>query len=122
MPGWNVYMCAFIRKKVSFGLWRAAGALNNGELYDTMKRFKMQYKYAVRRLKRGMDGKQTDKFLNGVLNRGQDIFAEIKKIRGNVKVFINCVDGVTGSETYCKHFCKYIFKSCTQDMKIKLRN
>ena len=69
MPGWNEYVRPYQEvSKFWYGLWRAAGAPNNGELYDTMKRFKMQYKYAVRRLKRGMEGIQNDKFLNGVLN------------------------------------------------------
>ena len=105
MPGWNEYVRPYQEEsKFWYGLWRAAGAPNNGELYDTMKRFKMQYKYAVRRLKRGMEGIQNDKFLNGVLNGGQDIFAEIKKIRGNVKVTSNCVDGVTGSENISNTF------------------
>ena len=81
----------------------------------------MQYKYAVRRLKRGMEGIQNDKCMNGVLNGGQDIFAVIKKIRGNVKVTSNCVDVATGSEI--SQTCLQIFtKSCTQDMKIKLQN
>ena len=68
MPGWNEYVRLY-QEESKF--WFMEGCRSNGELYDTMKRFKMQYKYAVRKLKRGMDGEQTDKFLNGVLNGGQ---------------------------------------------------
>jgi len=80
-------MCIHVKKKVSFGV-------DYGELYDTIKRFKMQCKYAVRRLKRGME----------VLNGGHDIDTEIKKIRVNVKVTTKCVNGVTGSENISSTF------------------
>ena len=34
------------------GVWRAAGCPEVGELYEINRQAKMQYKYAVRRLKR----------------------------------------------------------------------
>ena len=52
-----------------------------GDLCEMNRHAKMQYKYAVRRLKRASYNLQRDKLLTGLLNGGLDIFKEIKKIQ-----------------------------------------
>ena len=49
------------------------------ELYEINRQAKMQYKYAVRRLKRAAYNIKKDKLLAGLLDVGLDIFQEIKK-------------------------------------------
>ena len=53
----------------------------------------MQYKYAVRRLKKANDNIINDKFVNGLLMGGCNIFDEVKKFRGKVKTCSNTIDG-----------------------------
>ena len=60
-------------------VWRAAGCPEVGELYEINRQAKMQYKYAVRRLKQAAYNIKKDKLLAGLLDVGLDIFQEIKK-------------------------------------------
>ena len=60
----------------------------------------MQYKYAVRGLKRAAYNIKKDKLLTGLLDGGLDIFQEIKKFRGKTST----VDGFFGAEDISNHF------------------
>ena len=51
--GWNEYVKPFQDESLFVnGLWKAAGSPNNGDLFIMNRNAKMQYKYAVKRLKR----------------------------------------------------------------------
>ena len=84
-------------------VWRAAGCPEVGELYEINRQAKMQYKYAVRRLKRAAYNIKKDKLLTGLLDGGLDIFQEIKKFRGKTSTVSSSVDGHTGAEDISNH-------------------
>ena len=53
IPGWTEYVKPYQDESLFWnGVWRAAGCPEVGELYEINRQAKMQYKYAVRRLKR----------------------------------------------------------------------
>ena len=64
----------------------------------------MQYKYAVRRLKRARNRIQHDKFASGLLQGGVNIFSEIKKFRGQTQTLSSSIDGAVGSQDISEHF------------------
>jgi hypothetical protein len=79
------------------GVWRAAGCPKAGELYEINRQAKMQYKYAVRRLKRAAHNIKKDKLLTGLLQ-------EIKKFRGKTSTVSSSVDGHIVAEDISNHF------------------
>ena len=60
------------------GVWMAVGCPDQGELHNVNCTAKMQYKYAVRRLKRANYNMEKDKFMQSLLNGGLNIFNEIR--------------------------------------------
>jgi len=74
-----------------------SGCPEVGELYEINRQAKMQYKYAVRRLKRAAHNIKKDKLLTGLLH-------EIKKFRGKTSTVSSSVDGYTGAEDISNHF------------------
>ena len=105
IPGWTEYVKPYQDESVFWhGMWGAAGKPNIGELYRLKQETKMQYKYAVRRLKRASYNIQKDKLLNGFLKGGVDIFKEIKKFRGKTCTISSSVDGKVGSADISAHF------------------
>ena len=91
-PGWSEYVKPFCEEsKFWFSVWQSAGHPTGGDLYNVMKNSKLQYKYAVRRLKRANNRIQNDKFVEGIIHGGKNIFSEIKKFRGTTKT-CRCID------------------------------
>ena len=64
----------------------------------------MQYKYAVRRLKRTSNNIQQQKFIDELITGGKDIFSEIRKFRGTSRNLASSVDGQVGAENVSNHF------------------
>ena len=107
--GWNEYVKPFQDESLFVnGLWKAAGSPNNGDLFIMNRNAKMQYKYAVKRLKRATYKIQQNKFVEGLLNGSVNIFKEIKKFREQSKATSSTVDGVTGSDEISVHFAQII--------------
>ena len=107
MPGWNEYVKPFQdESKFWFGVWKAAGCPDYGELHDIQRTTRMQYKYAVqvRRLKRTSNDIQPQKFIDGLLTGGKNIFSEIRKFRGTSRNIASCVDGQTGADNVSNLF------------------
>ena len=53
IPGWTEYVKPYQDESLFWNeVWCAAGCPEVGELYEINRQAKMQYKYAVRRLKR----------------------------------------------------------------------
>ena len=77
----------------------------------------MQYKYAVRRLKRAGDSIQNDKFVQDLLKGGKNIFEEIKQFRGRSKVCSSTIDGEVGSENIAEHFAN-VYSEFYSRMKV----
>jgi len=105
IPGWSEYVKPYQEESLFWhGVWMAAGCPDQGELYNVNRTAKMQYKYAVRRLKRANYNMQKDKFMQSLLNGGVNIFNEIKKFRGNSKTVSSSIDGVVGAQNISEHF------------------
>ena len=105
IPGWTEYVKPYQDESLFWnGVWRAAGCPEVGELYEINRQAKMQYKYAVRRLKRAAYNIKKDKLLTGLLDGGLDIFQEIKKFRGKTSTVSSSVDGYIGAEDISNHF------------------
>ena len=135
IPGWSEYVKPFQEEsKFWHGVWLAAGSPNQGELYNLYRSTKMQYKYAVRRLKRATYNIQQDKFVQGLLNGGVNIFSEIKKFRGQTSTLSSCIDGEVGSdnisnnfsqiysELYSKHTHGVEFEEMVSEVNSKINN
>lgn len=107
IPGWNEYVKPYQDESLFWNsLWRAAGNPDQGDLYQLHRESKMQYKYAVRRLKRASNNIKKDNFINGLLNGGVNIFTEIKKLRGKSRNVSSTVDGRNSSQDISEHFAQ----------------
>ena len=69
-----------------------------------MKESKLQYKYAIRRLKRANQNIQNDKFIQSIIQGGSNIFAEIKRFRGKSSNCSSRIDGEVGSTDIANRF------------------
>ena len=104
-PGWSEYVKPFCdESKFWYSVWFSAGQPREGALHDLMKTSKLQYKYAVRRLSRANQKIQNDKFLQGLLNGGANIFSEVKKFRGVSKTCSSRIDEDVGAKNIANRF------------------
>ena len=69
-----------------------------------MRRSKVQYHHAVRRLKRSQESIVKNKFVNAVKDGGVNIFKEIKHHRGVIKKCSSTIDGEVGAANIASHF------------------
>ena len=105
VPGWNDYVKPFSEEnKFWYSVWVSAGKPSQGALFSLMKRSKLQYKHAIRRLKRANQKIQNDKFLQSIIEGGSNIFAEIKKFRGKSKNISSRIDDEVGSKNIANRF------------------
>ena len=105
IAGWSEYVKPFCdESKFWHAIWMSAGRPSTGHLFDMMMHTKRQFKYAVRRLKRAEDKIQNDKFVQGILGGGVNIFTEIKKFRGNVKQCSSVIDNEVGGSNIANLF------------------
>jgi hypothetical protein len=105
IPGWNDYVKPYSEEsKFWFATWRSAGKPGFGAIHDAMLYSKRQYKYAIRRLKRANEKLQNDKFVNGILTGGANIFNEIKKHRGISKNYSSRIDDQVGAKNIANRF------------------
>ena len=85
-------------------IWLSQGKPRFGDIYNNMRLSRLQYKYAVRRLKRCNDRIQTEKFISGIFENGRNIFDEIRKFRGIRKATSTSIDGEVGAKNIAEHF------------------
>ena len=85
-------------------VWLSQGKPQIGFVYESMKKSKNAYKYAIRRLKRCNDRIQNEKYLAGLIGQGKNIFQEIRKSRGTFNTFSSRIDQVVGSANIAQHF------------------
>ena len=105
IPGWSEFVKPYCEEsKFWHAVWASAGKPHHGSFYDTMIKSKRQYKHAVRRLSRANQSIQNDKFVQGVLGGGVDIFREIKKFRGKTNNCSSRIDDQVGSVNIANHF------------------
>ena len=78
-PGWTEYVKSYQDKSLfRNGVWHAAGC-PEVKLYEINSQAKMQFKYAVHRLKQAVYNIKKDNLLTGLLDGGMDVFKEVKK-------------------------------------------
>ena len=105
VPGWNDYVKPFSEEnKFWYSVWVSAGKPLQGALFNLMKKSKLQYKHAIRRLKRANQKIQNDKFIQSIIDGGSNIFSEIKKFRGKCKTKSSRIDDEVGSENIANRF------------------
>ena len=85
-------------------VWVSSGCPNRGDLHQVMKNSKLQYKHAVRRLKRASNKIQNDQFVQELLKGDSNIFTELKKFRGVSKTCSSTIDGEVGASNISNHF------------------
>ena len=70
-----------------------------------MKKSKHQYKYSLHRIQRAREYLVNEKFVHEILKGGTgNIFDEIKKLRGNIRMSSSTIDGEVGSINIANHF------------------
>ena len=105
VPGWNEHVKPYKTESVFWhSVWVSSGCPNRGDLYEVMKNTKLQYKYAVRRLKRASGKLQNDQFVQELLKGDCNIFSELKKYRGVTKTCSSTIDGEVGAQNISDHF------------------
>ena len=113
--GWVQYVRPYSEEsKFWFATWCSAGKPRGGHLHEAMLYSKRQYKHAVRRLKRANNKLQNDKFVQGLLGGGCNIFREIKKHRGKVKTSSSRIDNHVGSHNIANNFAEIYSKLYNQ--------
>ena len=104
-PGWSEFVKPYLEEsKFWKNLWVSAGKPTTGDLFNVMKNSKLQYKYAVRRLKRAGESIQNNKFVDSIVNGGVNIYEEIKKFRGTGMSCSSRIDEEVGSTNIADHF------------------
>ena len=105
VPGWNDYVKPFSEENIFwYSVWVSAGKPSQGALFNLMKKSKLQYKHAIRRLKRANQKIQNDKFIQSIIDGGSNIFSEIKKFRGKSKNISSRIDDEVGSKNIANRF------------------
>ena len=105
--GWSEYVKPYYEEsKFWDSIWVSSGMPRNGDLYDLMHSTKLQYKYAIRRLKRAKDKIQNDRFVSSIIGGGVNIFKEIKRFRGKIKTCSSRIDDEVGSGNIANHFAE----------------
>ena len=92
------------RKSFWHSVWVSMGKPYWIDVYENMKHSNIQYKYALRRLKKCNDRIQNNKFLAEILNDGRNIVDEIRKLRGKPGIVPSRIDTKVGSQDISNHF------------------
>ena len=86
-------------------VWISAGRPIDTDLHRTMKHYRNQYHYAIRRVKNQEKLLRKNKFLLSCLNNNiNDIFTEIRNMRNNGNKSAKMIDGKTNSADIAGHF------------------
>ena len=105
IAGWSEH-CKPYQDECKFwhSMWQSLGKPSVGQVYWTMRHTRNQYKYAIRRLKRSQYKIQNDKFVSSLINRGVNIFQEIRKYRGKSCTISSRIDDEVGAQNIANHF------------------
>jgi len=97
IPGWSEYVEP-ARAKALFwhNIWVDDGRKKTGIVADIMRKTRLQYHYAIRRVKKSENDIVADRFAESVLNNSErDFWSEVKRMRGKSCTVSNVVDGST---------------------------
>ena len=95
VPGWSAEVKPF-RDTAYFWsqIWKSAGRPLNNELHRIMKRTRNIYHFQARKCKQGEEYIKRSKLLDACVNGSEDIFSEIKKLRGCVPITASALDSI----------------------------
>jgi hypothetical protein len=106
LPHWNTQIRPFKDDAIFWRkIWIECGKPTSGTLYDIMKRTKVQYHYAVRRLKRNSETLRKEKMAESLLNnKCRDFWTEVKKLKGNSVHYTNTLENKDDPYEIASHF------------------
>ena len=79
-------------------IWIQCGKPSNGVVHGLMKKTKLQYHYAIRKLKRESDKLRKCRMAESIAgNNSRNFWDEVKKVNGNGAVYPTSVEGKTDS-------------------------
>jgi hypothetical protein len=88
-------------------IWIDCGKPVSGELYNIMKRTKLHYHYAVRRLKRNSETLRKEKMAESILNnKCRDFWTEVQKLKGTSVPRPYCVEDKDDHFEIASHFAE----------------
>ena len=123
IPGWNEFIKPFSEEsRFWYSIWVSAGKPRIGEIYSIMKSKKLQYKYAVRRLKRCKDMINNDKLLKALVTKDKCIFQEVKKLRKKKVGLSSRIDENVSPDSIANHFSEIytkLYNNVTDDEKLE---
>jgi hypothetical protein len=86
-------------------LWKECDKPSNGILYDLMRKTKLQYHYAVRKLKRNSDVLRKEKMAEALNeNNSRNFWNEVKKVNDNRIQYPSHVDNITNASDIASLF------------------
>ena len=104
IPGWTEQIKPFKEcARFHYQLWLCGGKPSQGPLHAKMCESRNQFKYAKRRCINAAESIKRDKLVDTLLSGDQEIFAEIKKLRGGSKREATQIDGLTEETDIADH-------------------
>jgi hypothetical protein len=108
VPGWTEFVEPAREKSLFWhNIWVDCGRPRTGIVADIMRKTRLAYHYAIRRVKRMENDIISDRFANAMLdNSGRDFWSEVKRMRSNKSCSSNIVDGCTTPDSIAAHFAE----------------
>ena len=86
-----------------YQLWLCGGKLNQGPLFENMRKSRNQFKCAKRMCINAAEALKRNKLVDAILSGDQNIFDEVKKMRGNTNSEATRIDGLTDNNEIADH-------------------
>ena len=100
VPGWNDYVSEMhTAAREAFLAWQGAGKPRNGPVKETMRRTRLQFKYALRRCRRAEAQARADSLAKHLAKKDTSRFWKgIHDERSSHMPNPTCIDGITGED------------------------
>ena len=108
IPGWNDNVEGFRQEALYWHrCWKDAGCPREGNVAEIMRITRARYHKAVKDVKRDKDNIRIEKMASAIAdNRHRDLWAEVRKIKGNKSFLPGCVDNMSSQIDICEVFAK----------------
>ena len=106
IPGWSEYVLPFREKSLFWHrMWLDCGRPRSGAVADCMRRSRLAYHYAIRKVRKDEEFYKSERIAASMLsNNTRDFWAEIKRIRSNSAGVSSTDDGVSDNQSISKIF------------------
>ena len=108
IPGWSEFVEP-VREKSLFWhkIWIDCGRPKTGVVAGIMRKTRLAYHYAIRKVKRMEKEIISERFAEAIIdNKSRDFWFEVKRMRGKSATASNVVDGLTTPESIAAHFAE----------------